>query len=203
MIGNYRSILSRSLPAVMLLILMSLGAAQAQQGPVPRGNARFQDWVTQEVRHQLVMLPWYSVWDNLQFKVNGSEVTLLGQVVQDRTKQDAESHVKGIEGVTKVINNIEILPASPNDDRIRRAEYRAIFGDPVLEMYSFGSVQPLHIVVKNGHVTLEGAVLNEGHKNLAGIRANGVPGVFSVTNNLRIENSKTETEKTQTSKKQG
>jgi hyperosmotically inducible protein len=169
------------------------------QTPAPRGSALSQQRIAQEVNHELVMLPWYSVYDNLQYKVNGSEVTLQGQVLTDRTKEDAEKRVKGIEGVTKVNNNIELLPASPNDDRIRRAEYRAIFGDPALEMYSFGSVQPVHIIVKNGHVTLEGNVLNEGHKNLITARANAVPGVFSVTNNLKIENSKTESE----NKKQG
>jgi hyperosmotically inducible periplasmic protein len=176
--------------AVALLAL----TAQAQVGPGPRGTARFDQWVSQEVNHQLVMLPWYSVFDNLQYKVNGSEVTLLGQVVQPTTKSEAEKRVKGIEGVTKVINNVEVLPLSPDDDRIRRAEYRAIFSEPALEKYSLGSVQPVHIVVKGGHVTLEGSVLNEGDKNLIGIRANGVPGTFSVTNNLRIENSKTQTE---------
>ena len=103
--------------------------------------------------------------------------------------------MQGLAGLTNVTNNLEVLPASPNDDRIRRAEYRAIFSDPALEMYSFGSVQPVHIVVKGGHVTLEGSVLNQGHKNLVGVRANSVSGVFSVTNNLRIENSKTQAEK--------
>lgn len=182
------------LPAVLLSALTVVGPAQAQVGPAPRGTAQFEQWVRQEVNHELVMLPWYSVWDNLQYTVKGSEVTLQGQVLEDTTKSEAEKRVKGIEGVTKVIDNIEVLPPSPNDDRIRRAVYRAIFGDPVLQMYSFGSVQPVHIVVKGGHVTLEGSVLNQGHKNLAGIRANGVSGIFSVTNNLRIENSKSQSE---------
>src|SRR6185436_3524415 len=133
-------------------------------------------------------------YDNLQYKVNGSEVTLQGQTLSDRTKDDAEKRVKDIEGVTKVINNIELLPASPNDDRIRRDEYRAIFSEPGLQKYSLGSVQPVHIIVKNGHVTLEGSVLNQGDKNLMNARANSVSGVFSVTNNLKIENSKTESE---------
>jgi hyperosmotically inducible protein len=174
-------------PALLVLMLSGTGFAQAPR----RGTAHFEQWLSQEVNHRLVMLPWYSVFDNLQYEVKGSEVTLKGQVLLDRTKTDAESRVKGIEGVTKVTNHIELLPASPNDDRIRRAEYRAIFSAEPLQKYSFGSVQPVHIVVKNGHVTLEGAVLNEGDKNLVGIRANTVPGVFSVTNNLRIENSKT------------
>ena len=179
------------LPAVLLVTLSVVSFAQAQRAPAPRGTARFEQWLSQEVNHQLLLLPWYGVFDNLQYKVKGSEVTLSGQVLNDVTKSGAASRVKEIEGVTKVNNNIEVLPTSPNDDRIRRAEYRAIFGDAALGIYSLGNVQPLHIIVKNGHVTLEGSVLNQGHKNLAGIRANGVAGVFSVTNNLRIENSKT------------
>jgi osmotically-inducible protein OsmY len=188
MLRHERSFATRVVfPAILLLVLAGAGFAQAP----PRGTEHFEQWVSQEVNHQLVMLPWYSVFDNLQYKVNGSEVTLQGQVLSDRTQKDAASRVKGIEGVTKVTNNIELLPASPNDDRIRHAEYRAIFSDSSLQKYSFGAVQPVHIVVKNGHVTLEGVVLNQGDKNLAGIRANGVPGVFSVTNNLHIENSET------------
>lgn len=191
------------LPAVLLLTLSGLSYGQNKnqnqnqdrnENRVPPSQSQraalSDQMVSQEVRHQLLLLPWYSVFNNLTYKVDSGVVTLQGQVVQDRTKEDAEKYVKSIEGVTKVVNNIEILPASPDDDRIRRAEYRAIFGEPALEKYSFGSVQPLHIVVKGGHVTLEGAVLNEGDKNLANIRANGVPGVFSVTNNLRVENSK-------------
>jgi hyperosmotically inducible periplasmic protein len=180
------------LPAVLLVTLSAVSFAQPQLAPAPRGTARFDQWLSQEVNHQLLMLPWYSVYDNIQYKIKGGTVTLQGQVVQDTTKSEAEKRVRGIEGVTKVNNNIEILPASPNDDRIRRAEYQAIFGDPALQVYSLGSVQPVHIIVKGGHVTLEGSVLNQGHKNLVGIRANGVSGVFSVTNNLRIENSKTQ-----------
>ena len=189
MLRYERSFTTRLLfPTLLVLMLAGTGFAQAP----PQGSEHYQVWLSQEVRHQLVLLPFYSVFDNLQYQVKGSEVTLQGQVLSDRTKIDAEKRVKRIEGVTKVTNNIELLPASPNDDRIRRAEYRAIFSAEPLQKYSFGTVQPLHIVVKNGHVTLEGTVLNEGDKNLAGIRAKGVPGVFSVTNNLRIENSETE-----------
>jgi hyperosmotically inducible protein len=145
------------------------------------------DWLADEVRHQLVLLPFYSVFDNLEYKIDGTEVTLLGQVTQPTVKIDAENAVKRIEGVTKVINNIEVLPLSPMDDQIRRAEFRAIYSDPALRRYSFGPVPPIHIIVKNGHVTLEGVVDNQGDKNLVAIRANSIPGVFSVTNNLRVE----------------
>ena len=147
----------------------------------------YQDWLAQEVRHQLVLLPFYSVFDNLEYKINGSEVTLLGQVTRPTVKLDAENAVKAIEGVTKVVNNIEVLPVSPMDDQIRRAEFRAIYGEPALRRYAFGPVPPIHIIVKGGHVTLEGVVDNQGDKNLVYIRANSVPGVFSVTNNLRVQ----------------
>jgi len=179
------------LPAVLLLSLSAVSFAQTERGAVPRGTEHFEEWLSQEVNHQLLLLPWYSVFENLQYEIKGTEVTLRGQVLNDVTKSGAENRVKQIEGVTKVTNNIEILPASPMDDRIRRAAFRAIFRDSALEIYAHGSVLPIHIIVKGGHITLEGAVLNEGHKTLAGMRARAVSGVFSVTNNLRIENSKT------------
>jgi hyperosmotically inducible protein len=186
-----KHIFARSaLLAAALLATFSVLSFGQTRLPASQRAAHADQVLSQEVRHQLLLLPWYSVFDNLAYKVDNGVVTLQGQVVQDRTKEDAEKYVKSIEGVTKVVNNIEILPASPFDDQIRRAEYRAIFREPQLEKYSYGSVQPLHIIVKGGHVTLEGAVLDEGDKNLANIRANGVPGVFSVTNNLRVENSK-------------
>ncbi|MCU1275267.1 MAG: transport-associated protein [Bryobacterales bacterium] len=149
----------------------------------PRGEARIQ----REVRHQLVMLPYYGIFDNLAYQVNGSTVTLYGQVSRPTLKSDAENAVKQIEGVDRVINNIEVLPLSPNDDRIRLAEYRAIYGQSALNRYGLQAVPPIHIIVNNGNVTLEGVVANEGDKNIAGIQANTVPGVFSVTNNLRVE----------------
>jgi hyperosmotically inducible protein len=147
----------------------------------------YEDWLAQEVRHQLVMLPFYSVFDNLEYKIDGSEVTLFGQVTRPTVKIDAENAVKSIEGVTKVINNIEVLPVSPMDDQIRRAEFRAIYHEPALQRYAYGPVPPIHIIVKNGHVALEGVVARQADKDLAYIRANSVPGVFSVTNNLRVE----------------
>src|SRR5215469_13966106 len=144
--------------------------------------------VAKEVRHQLVMLPYYSVFDDLGFTVNGGTVTLVGQVVLPVLKDDAAAAVKNVEGVTNVVNNIEVLPLSANDDHIRRGVYRAIYGDPTLSTrYGFQALPSIHIIVKNGHVRLEGVVANEGDKNLAGIRANGVPGAFSVENDLRVE----------------
>jgi hyperosmotically inducible periplasmic protein len=172
--------------------LMTLSAAACfPQGKVirggDRGSATYEAWLRQEVHHQLLEVPWFTVFDNLAYQVNGSEVTLLGQVVNPTLKADAETAVKNIEGVTKVNNNIEVLPVSPNDDAIRRAEYRAIYGDPSLSRYSMGALPGVHIIVKNGHVTLVGVVANEMDKNVAGIRANSVSGVFSVQNDLQVQ----------------
>jgi hyperosmotically inducible protein len=174
----------------LLVASLSLGFLMA---PMARAQTRdaqaspkAEDRVVREVRHELVMLPYYSVFDNLAYKVNGYTVTLEGQVTNPVLKTDAEKSVKKIEGVEKVINNIEVLPLSPMDDQIRRAVYRAVYGQPGLEMYSLRAVPTIHIIVKNGHVTLTGAVANRGDKERAGIAANGVPGVFSVTNDLLV-----------------
>jgi osmotically-inducible protein OsmY len=133
-----------------------------------------------------VLLPWYSVFDNLAFKVERDKVTLFGQVTRPTLKSDAESAVKSIEGVASVVNNIEVLPLSPIDDQIRRATYRAIYGDPGVSRHSIQAVPSIHIIVKNGNVTLEGVVDNESDKNLANLRASQVPNVFWVKNNLVI-----------------
>ena len=146
-----------------------------------------QDRITREVRHELVMLPYYGVFDNLGYRVDGGTVSLSGQVTRPTLKSDAENVVKGIEGVTRVDNQIEVLPLSSMDDGIRIATYRTIFGKPGLDRYAMQAVPPIHIVVANGKVTLEGVVATEGDKNQAGIYANTVSGVFSVTNNLRME----------------
>lgn len=142
--------------------------------------------LNKQVRHALVTIPWYGVFDNLEYTLNGTEVTLSGQVVQPYTKNDADKAVKHVEGVTRVVDNITVLPLSRFDDQIRRAEYRAIFGQPELSRYSLGAIPSIHIIVSNGHVTLEGVVNNSMDSNIARIRALAVPGVFSVTNNLRI-----------------
>jgi hyperosmotically inducible protein len=141
--------------------------------------------LTKEVRHELVTLPYYGVFDNLVYRVDGSKVTLFGQVRDPKLKDDAGKAVKSIEGVSAVDNQIEVLPASPMDDQTRSAVYRAIYSKPTLQRYQLGAVPPIHIIVKNGNVTLEGAVANDMDKNVAGIAANGVSGVFKVTNNLR------------------
>jgi hyperosmotically inducible periplasmic protein len=140
-----------------------------------------------EVRHELVMLPYYGVFDNLAYRVDGDRVTLFGEVVLPSLKTDAERVVKRIEGVAFVQNEIEVLPPSPNDDRIRRRVYRAVYSRGPLQRYSLMAVPPIHIIVKNGHVTLVGAVANEGDKNIANMAANGVSGVFSVKNELQVD----------------
>jgi hyperosmotically inducible protein len=133
------------------------------------------------------MLPYYGVFDNLAFRVEGNKVILLGQVTRPTLKSAAERVVKDIEGVEEIENQIEVMPLSPNDDRIRLATYRAIYGHTALNRYALQAVPPIHIVVKNGNVTLEGVVANEGDKNIAVMQAKGVSGVFSVTDNLRVE----------------
>lgn len=172
-----------------LLSLAMMGGAAAQGGQNANGAQRMQDRVTREVRHELVMLPQLSIFDNLQYRVDGNKVTLMGQVRNAVLKDEAEKSVKNVEGVDSVDNQIEILPPSPNDDRIRLQVARAIFNDDRLSRYSMGSLPPIHIVVKGGHVNLVGVVDSEADKNEAGIRANGVPGVFSVDNHLQVQKS--------------
>jgi hyperosmotically inducible periplasmic protein len=188
--------MKKSLLAVLVLPLifsMAAPASAAIQDNQPAGalSQKSVDRIIREVHHELVMLPYYGVFDNLAYKLdpNGT-VTLLGQVSPVRgpaLKSDAENAVKRIEGVEKVVNNIEVLPLSGNDDRIRRAAYRAIYGNSVLSQYQLRAVPPIHIIVKNGHVTLEGAVARQMDKQIAGMQANGVHGAFSVTNNLLVD----------------
>src|SRR5215471_9891368 len=144
--------------------------------------------LAKQVRHELLTLPYYGVFDDLAFRIDGNSVTLLGATANPTLKRDAETSVKHIEGVERVDNQIELLPVSGNDDRIRLAVFRAIYGDPALSTrYGIRSIPPIHIIVKNGNVTLEGVVANEMDKNIANIRANGVSGVFSVRNDLMVE----------------
>lgn len=179
------------LTGVMLagLLILSTGYAQKKDhndafiaGPADESR------IAQQVRHQLLMLPYYGVFDDLAFRVNGTTVTLMGAVVRPVLKSDAERSVKRIEGVTSVVNEIKVLPPSPMDDQIRRALYHAIYGDPELSTrYGFRALPSIHIIVENGHVTLEGVVANQMDKNLVNLRANAVPNIFSVTNNLKVE----------------
>ena len=172
------------------LCVFGLALAGAQQRAADRAGqpgTASQDRITREVRHELVMLPYYGVFDNLAYSVNGTTVTLLGEVTRPTLKSDAESAVKHIEGVTNVVNQIRVLPLSSIDDRIRMAEYRAIYSQPGLDRYALQAVPPIHIIVDNGHVTLVGVVASSADKQMAGVRANGVSGVFSVDNRLTVE----------------
>lgn len=168
----------------------SSSAARQATPPPPQNiadtGAMGEQRITREVRHELVMLPYYGVFDNLAYRVDGDTVTLLGSVTRPTLKSDAENVVKNIEGVERVVNQIQVLPLSPNDDRIRIAAYRAIYGQTGLDRYALQAVPPIHIIVNNGNITLEGVVSTEMDKNLAEIQAKGVSGAFSVTNNLRV-----------------
>lgn len=171
-----------------LLFPISVTAQQSNHNDAfMRGSAQ-ESHLMQQVRHALLMLPYYTIFDDLAFRVDGSTVTLLGAVTNPVLKSDAENAVKHIEGVTQVVNNIEVLPVSPMDWQIRRAEFRAIYGDPVIgDRYGHRALPSIHIIVKNGNVTLEGVVASESDRNLINLRANSVPGVFHVTNNLQVE----------------
>ena len=140
----------------------------------------------QQVRHELLMLPFYNLFDNLTFSVDGGKVVLMGQVVRPTLKSDAERVVERIPGVTSVTNEITVLPLSPFDDSIRLRVLRAIYSQPAFERYGLGAYPSIHIIVNHGDVILEGLVSNQTDKNIANIVANGVFGVFKVTNNLRI-----------------
>jgi len=184
--------LSIRLCAIALAAGVALAPVYAQsqaKTPANTSNSHETERITRQVRHELVMLPYYGLFDNLEFRVNGGTVTLMGQVTRPTLKSDAENVVKPIEGVTKVENQIQVLPLSPMDDRIRLATYRAIYSQSGLERYALQAVPPIHIIVANGKVTLEGVVATQADKDRAAIQANGVSGVFSVTNNLRVENS--------------
>src|ERR1700680_3390453 len=173
-----------------LLICSGLTFATVAQGAKRQKKTKSSQNLVREVRHQLLLLPYYSVFDNLAYKIDGDHVTLEGQVARPSLKSDAEGVVKSIEGVSGVTNNIEVLPTSPMDDQLRRALYRAIYGDPSLSKYGWSAMALIHIIVKNGYVSLEGVVENETDKNLAGLRANGVPNVFEVKNNLVVKSGR-------------
>ena len=170
------------IPLVMALLASTL-LAQDQV------SSKAEERIQREVRHELLMLPYYTVFDSLAYEVQGYDVTLRGEVTRPVLKTDAENAVKRIEGVEHVENDIEVLPSSPMDQRLRLRLYQAIYGYPPLQKYALGIQLPIRIIVKNGHVTLEGVVDNETDKNMAGLRANGVPGLFSVTNNLQVVKS--------------
>jgi hyperosmotically inducible protein len=191
----------RSIVALLAIVLATLvatsivpvvGTARPQNESRPQQKSSSQstvEYLKKEVRHELLTLPWYGIFDWLEADIkNVDTVILRGYVVRPTTKSDAESRVKGIEGVENVINEIEVLPLSPNDDRLRRALYATLFNwDSPLMRYSMGANPSIHIIVRNGHATLKGVVVNETDSQLAYTRARGVPGLFGVTNELQIE----------------
>jgi hyperosmotically inducible periplasmic protein len=164
---------------IFALAVLTTGMAFAKSDPATVD-------INKEVRHELVMLPYLDVFDNLAYRVDGNIVTLTGQVTRPTLKTDAAKVVKNIAGVDKVDNQIEVLPLSGHDDRLRLSLYRAIYGFAPLNRYALPVIKPIRIIVKNGNVTLEGVVDNQADKNIVNIRANGVHGAFSVTNNLRV-----------------
>ncbi len=173
------------LPTILGIVVMVGQSASGDQG---RPASAGEQYIIREVRHELIMLPFYSLFDNLDFKVNAGVVTLMGEVTRPTLKSGAENVVKSIEGVTKVINDIKVLPLSPTDDRIRIAVFRKIYAfDSPLFRYSQGAIPQIHIIVDNGNVTLVGIVDSQSDKDIAGLRANQVPGVFSVKNDLVVK----------------
>ena len=167
---------------VAALALPFVPLARAQQ-PVP---TRAVERIQSEVRHRILMLPYYNVFDSIKYKVEGYDVTLMGAVTRPTLKSQAENVVKDIEGVQKVDNKIEVLPLSNMDDELRLKLFRAIYWYSALRQYDLSVQKSIRIIVKNGHVNLEGVVDSQADKDLVNIRAKGVPGVFSVTNNLKV-----------------
>jgi hyperosmotically inducible protein len=181
----------------VLLVGLAMGGSTliAQNSPSSSSSPQSENLSSQalervqkEVRHELLLLPYYGVFDTLSYRVSpDGTVSLMGQVTQPTLKSSAENVVKKIEGVKNVDNQIQVLPLSPNDDHIRRSVYRAIYGNETLSPYSMRAVPPIHIIVNNGQVTLDGAVARQMDKQIAEMQAKSVPGVFSVTDNLQVD----------------
>ena len=177
----------RSLLLIVLAvpIIVTFHPNQTSAARTLQINAR----LVRQVRHELVTLPYYGVFDWLEFEVQpDNTIVLRGQVVRPTTKSDAEANVKDVDGVAKVVNQIEVLPLSPQDERLRRALYRAIYGsNSPLFRYAVQSIPPIHLIVDRGRATLKGVVANKGDAQLAYLRARGVSGLFEVKNQLVIE----------------
>jgi hyperosmotically inducible protein len=167
-------------------------ALSAQRATVkkPQAEEKYPTTLTREIQHQILMLPFYSVFDSITFRIDGNKVTLHGQVVRHTLKDHAEAAVKSLEGVNSVVNEIEVLPVSPADDELRRSAYRALYEDSDLARYAVQAVPAIHIIVKNGNVALEGFVGSETDKNRAALRADSVPKAVSVKNNLVVVQAK-------------
>jgi hyperosmotically inducible protein len=173
--------------ALVALFVIASGSLAFAAPVETGGQALSREQIYKKVRKELVTLPYYGVWDNLAYKVDGSTVTLYGQVVRPTTRTDAERRVKKINGVEQVVNNIEVLPLSSFDDSVRVQTYRTLVRTGGLYRYMMGVNPSIHIIVNRGQLSLEGVVSNKGDKQLAYIAARGVQGAFSVVNNLRVE----------------
>jgi hyperosmotically inducible periplasmic protein len=178
-------------PAVLAqLLTLAAPALFAQTAPAkkpPKAEEKYTPTLSREIHHQILTLPFYSVFDSIVFTLNGGKVTLSGEVLRTNLKENAEAAVKSIEGVSVVIDHIEVLPVSPADDDLRSAVYRALYEDPTLARYAIQAVPSIHIIVKSGNVALEGAVNSESDKTLAGQRAAVPPNVVAVKNNLLVQ----------------
>ena len=183
----------RQLQTTLKLFLVCLICLPLSAGDTVQLKTRTQesgnrgyDRLVRQIQHELIMLPFLSLFDDLSFRVDDGAVTLLGYVSRPTLKTDSERVIKKIEGVEKIVNQIEVLPLSPSDDRIRVATARMLFGHPMLNRYALQVIPSIHIIVKNGNVSLDGTVDSENDRNVAGIEANSVPGVFQVKNNLKV-----------------
>lgn len=184
--GTFSILIALIAATFALGVSRAFPAGRTLPAEAPYSATTHEAWLNQQVRHNLVTLPWYGVFDHLAYEVRGGEVVLSGQVVDPVTKSSAANVVKRLEGVTRVVNNIRVLPLSSMDNSIRLAEYRAIYSEPALSRYGLGAIPSIHIIVDKGHVTLEGVVDSATDRDIAALRANTTPGVFSVTNNLRV-----------------
>ena len=175
---------------VIIGLILAAPALHAQQPPAAKPAVTVaaveENQIAHEIRHQLHVLPYYSVFDYIAFTVDGGKVTLTGYVLRPTLRADAEAAVRSLEGVTSVKNLIEVLPKSPTDDDFRRAVYRSVFEDSTLQRYAVSEVPVIHIILRNGEVTLEGSVATEAEKSLASTRASSVSGITSVKNNISI-----------------
>ncbi len=188
---NMRLVIRQRLERLFVLgLILAVPFVQAQHPPTaksaPGAPKSEEPQLPREIRHQLFVLPYYSVFDYIAFTLDGDKVTLTGYVLRPTLRANAEAAVKSLEGVSSVKNLIEVLPKSPSDDDSRRAVYRAIFEDATLQRYAVSEIPVVHIILRNGEVTLEGAVSTEAEKNLASARASGVSGVSAVKNNLSV-----------------
>ena len=165
--------------------VMATAGFAATTTSVPAPDAQIAQQIAKEIR----MYSRYTIWDHVNLRVNNGEVQLLGEVSQPWKKQDLERLAMNVPGVTSVANELKVLPLSSFDNDIRIRVARAVYGHPSLSRYSMQAVPPIHIIVDNGRVKLEGVVNSDMEKTIAGIQAGSAGLSFgAVENNLRVEN---------------